>query len=58
MGSDGFRWRWEAYSLGPKVSADVLSKHLILPLISVTHMAFSSADPVSELASADLEKVR
>jgi len=57
MGSDQFRWRWETYSLGPKVSADVLSKQLILPLISVTHVAFSSADPVSELSSTDLEKL-
>ena len=28
-----------------------------MPLISVTHLAFSSADPVSELSEADLEKV-
>ncbi|OCH95479.1 hypothetical protein OBBRIDRAFT_788362 [Obba rivulosa] len=56
LGSDRFRWRWETYSLGPKVSADVLSKHLILPLISATHLAFGSADPVSELSAADLEK--
>ncbi|THH02766.1 hypothetical protein EW026_g122 [Hermanssonia centrifuga] len=38
------------------VSSDVLSKHLIMPLISATHLAFSSADPVSELSEADLEK--
>ncbi|EKM58210.1 uncharacterized protein PHACADRAFT_207044 [Phanerochaete carnosa HHB-10118-sp] len=56
LGSDDFKWRWETYYLGPRVSADVLSQHLIMPLISVTHLAFSSADPVSELSEADLEK--
>ncbi|KAJ3555697.1 hypothetical protein NM688_g2433 [Phlebia brevispora] len=56
LGSDDFKWRWETYSLGPKVAADTLSKHLIMPLISVTHLAFSSADPVSELSEADLAK--
>ncbi|EIN03738.1 hypothetical protein PUNSTDRAFT_128654 [Punctularia strigosozonata HHB-11173 SS5] len=50
-----FRWRWETYQLGPKSSADILSKHLIMPLISVTHLAFASADPVSELSEADLQ---
>lgn len=39
------------------MSADILSKQLILPLISVTHLAFSSADPVNEMSEADLEKV-
>lgn len=29
-----------------------------MPLVSLTHLAFSSADPVSELSEADLEKVR
>jgi hypothetical protein len=53
-----FKWRWEAVSLGHKFSTEILSKHLIIPLISVTHLAFSSADPVSELSEADLEKVR
>lgn len=77
LGSDEFKWRWETYSLGPKVhtsivltgsrladlsclvqvSADVLSKHLIMPLVSVTHLSFSSADPVSGISEGDLEKV-
>ncbi|PIL29787.1 hypothetical protein GSI_07993 [Ganoderma sinense ZZ0214-1] len=38
------------------MSADVLSKHLILPLISMSHLAFSSADPLSTTSEADLEK--
>lgn len=40
-----------------QVSADVLSQHLIMPLISVTHLAFSSSDPVSELSGSDLGEV-
>jgi hypothetical protein len=40
------------------MSAEILSKHLILPLIGVNHLAFSSADPVSELSENDLEKVK
>ncbi|KAI0696256.1 hypothetical protein BC835DRAFT_1343011 [Cytidiella melzeri] len=51
-----FKWRWETYSLGPKVSAEVISKHLIMPLISLTHMAFSSSEAVSAQTEADLEK--
>jgi len=33
----------------------VLSKHLILPLLSIAHLAFTSADSVSELSTSDLE---
>jgi len=55
LGSDDFKWRWETYTLGPKVSADVLSKQLIMPLISVSHLAFSSPDPVSELSDTNLQ---
>ena len=45
-------------SPNPQVSAEVISKHLIMPLISVTHLAFTSADAVSEISETDLEKVR
>ncbi|KAH8100090.1 hypothetical protein BXZ70DRAFT_205355 [Cristinia sonorae] len=55
LGSDEFKWRWETYTLGPKVSAGVLSQQLIMPLISVSHLAFSSSDPVSELSDANLQ---
>ncbi|KDQ57166.1 hypothetical protein JAAARDRAFT_178741 [Jaapia argillacea MUCL 33604] len=56
LDGETFKWRWETYREGPKTSADLLSKHLIMPLISVTHLAFSSADPVCELSEGDLEK--
>ncbi|KAI0649273.1 hypothetical protein C8Q79DRAFT_1065569 [Trametes meyenii] len=54
--NDTFRWRWETFGVGPRMSADILSKHLIMPLISATHLSFSSAEPVSSLSEADLEK--
>ncbi|EIW57322.1 uncharacterized protein TRAVEDRAFT_125022, partial [Trametes versicolor FP-101664 SS1] len=54
--NDTFRWRWETFSVGPTMSADILSKHLIMPLISAAHLAFFSADPVSSLSGADVEK--
>ncbi|KAH8109597.1 hypothetical protein DFH11DRAFT_928791 [Phellopilus nigrolimitatus] len=53
---DEFKWRWDTYLLGPKTAADVISKHLIMPLISIAHVSFYSADPVSELSEEDLEK--
>ena len=58
LSSDTFKWRWETYAVGPRLSAEILSQHLIMPLVSLTHLAFTSADPVSELSDADLEKVR
>lgn len=53
---DGFNWRWETFSIGPKQSADVLSKHLILPLLSTAYLAFISPDAISEISTNDLEK--
>ncbi|KAH9063874.1 hypothetical protein EDB87DRAFT_1673248 [Lactarius vividus] len=52
----GFNWRWETFSIGPKQSADVLSKHLILPLLSTAYLAFVSPDTISEISGNDLEK--
>ncbi|OJA14124.1 hypothetical protein AZE42_05031 [Rhizopogon vesiculosus] len=51
-----WKWRWEPTFLGPKVSAEILSKHLIMPLISVNHLAFSSSDVLGDLTPGDLEK--
>ncbi|KAF8523820.1 hypothetical protein JB92DRAFT_3257640, partial [Gautieria morchelliformis] len=54
--ASGCKWRWDSYLLGPKTSAKILSRHLIFPLLSVTHLAFSSADPVCELTLEDLQQ--
>ncbi|KAH9987328.1 hypothetical protein BJV74DRAFT_878371 [Russula compacta] len=54
---DSFKWRWETFSIGPKQSADVLSKHLMVPLLSTAYLAFMSPDAISEISGSDLEKV-
>jgi hypothetical protein len=54
---EAFKWRWEVVFVGHKASAEILSRHLIMPLVSLNHLAFASADPVSELSEDDLEKV-
>ncbi|KAF4596531.1 hypothetical protein EYR38_007918 [Pleurotus pulmonarius] len=54
---EAFKWRWETNFVGHKLSAEIISKHLVMPLISVNHLAFASADPVCELPEGDLEKV-
>jgi len=58
LGSDSFKWRWETYFLGYKNSAEVISRHLILPLISANYLAFSSADILADVSDAEVEKVR
>ena len=54
---EGFEWRWETFSIGPKQSAEVLSKHLMIPILSTAYLAFTSPDTISEISGADLEKV-
>ncbi|KAI6042979.1 hypothetical protein EDC04DRAFT_2563379, partial [Pisolithus marmoratus] len=56
LGSDTFKWRWDTIFVGHKTSADILSQHLIMPLITVNHLAFSTPNPVSDLNEDDLEK--
>lgn len=51
-----FKWRWEACFLGYKLSSDLISRHLILPLISFSHLALSSSEPVGEMSDIDVEK--
>ncbi|KAG2060825.1 hypothetical protein BDR06DRAFT_993108 [Suillus hirtellus] len=53
---NNWKWRWEPTFLGPRLSAEIISKHLIMPLISVNHLAFSSSDVLGDLAPGDLEK--
>ncbi|KAI0316559.1 hypothetical protein OF83DRAFT_1172770 [Amylostereum chailletii] len=56
LGGEAFKWRWETFLIGPKFSAEVLSRHLIQPLISTVHLAFTSSDPVCDMSEGDLEK--
>jgi hypothetical protein len=54
---EAFEWRWETFSIGPKQSAEVLSKHLMIPLLSTAYLAFISPDAISEISGSALEKV-
>ncbi|KAI0254954.1 hypothetical protein BJV78DRAFT_1120054 [Lactifluus subvellereus] len=53
---DTFKWRWETSFIGPKQSADVLSKHLIIPLLSTADLAFTMQNAISGISDYDLEK--
>ncbi|KAL4072583.1 hypothetical protein V8B97DRAFT_1870277, partial [Scleroderma yunnanense] len=56
MECDAFKWRWETIFVGHKISADILSTHLIMPLISVNHLVLTSPNVVGDLSADDLEK--
>ncbi|KAF7985750.1 hypothetical protein HWV62_2374 [Athelia sp. TMB] len=51
-----FKWKWQPNFLGYKASVELLSQHLIVPLISTNHLAFSSSEPISAMSDQDLEK--
>ncbi|CAA7267135.1 unnamed protein product [Cyclocybe aegerita] len=53
---EAFKWRWEICFLGHKWASEIISKHLIFPLISLNHLTFSSADVVGEIPDGDIEK--
>ncbi|KAI0768066.1 hypothetical protein BD413DRAFT_566465 [Trametes elegans] len=53
--TDTFRWRWETFIVGPRLSADILSMHLIMPMISSSHAAFYSHDSPFNLPEEILE---
>lgn len=54
---DDYTWQWHANSLGYRTSAELLSKHLILPLITFSDLAFASSEPLSQMPNDELEKV-
>nr|GAT60826.1 predicted protein [Mycena chlorophos] len=53
---EAFKWRWETCLQGGRFSTDIISKHLVLPLISLAHLAFTSTSAVGESTGSDLEK--
>lgn len=52
-----FKWTWETCYLGHKKSAEIISTHLVLPLISLSHVSFSAGGPAEQMSDSDLEKV-
>ncbi|KAJ3515489.1 hypothetical protein NLJ89_g1728 [Agrocybe chaxingu] len=53
---EAFKWRWEICFLGHKWASEIISKHLIFPLISLNHLTFSTAEVVGEIPDGDVEK--
>ncbi|KAE9407739.1 hypothetical protein BT96DRAFT_914406 [Gymnopus androsaceus JB14] len=51
-----FKWTWETCFLGHRYSSEIISKHLVLPLISFSHLSLSAGSPVGEMSDSDLEK--
>lgn len=57
MECEDCKWRWETNSVGYRISAEIISKQLVFPLITANHVAFASTEPVNEMSDIDLEKV-
>jgi len=54
---EDFIFRWETNIAGHRLSAEVISTQLIIPLMSTAHLAFSSPDSVGEMSESNLETV-
>ncbi|KAJ3565774.1 hypothetical protein NP233_g7426 [Leucocoprinus birnbaumii] len=54
--STSFSWRWETCFVGHKLSAETISRQLVLPLISTNHLMFTSAEPIQVMSDTDVEK--
>ncbi|KAF9649857.1 hypothetical protein BDM02DRAFT_3113105 [Thelephora ganbajun] len=52
---EDFVFRWETNWAGPRISAEVISRQIIMPLMSTAHLAFSSPNSVGEISESDLE---
>jgi len=53
---ESFKWRWETCFSGYRCSSEIISKHLIFPLISMNHLTFSLAEAVGEMPDVEIEK--
>ena len=54
---EDFVFRWETNTAGYRISAEIISRQIIMPLMSTAHLAFSSPTPVGEMSGSDLEMV-
>lgn len=57
VGCEDYTWQWHANALGYRLSSELLSKHLILPLISFSHVAFTAPQPLQQMPADELEKL-
>lgn len=56
--AESFSWVSETTFVGYRLSAELLSQQLIMPMISTSHFAFGSQEVIAEMTDDDLEKVR
>ncbi|KAI4523500.1 hypothetical protein K525DRAFT_236780 [Schizophyllum commune Loenen D] len=54
--AESFSWVWETTFVGYRLSAELLSQQLIMPMISISHFAFGSQEVIAEMTDDDLEK--
>ena len=54
---EDFAFRWETNCAGPRISAEVISRQIIKPLMSTAYLAFSTPSSVGEMSESDLEIV-
>ena len=43
--------------MGPRISAEVISRQIIMPLMSTAQLAFNTPNSVGEMSAPDLEIV-
>ena len=56
--AESFSWVWQTTFVGYRMSAELLSQHLILPMISVVHFTLGGQESIVDMPDDDLEKVR
>ncbi|EKM78712.1 hypothetical protein AGABI1DRAFT_121142 [Agaricus bisporus var. burnettii JB137-S8] len=52
---DSFRWKWETCFVGHKLSSEIISKQLILPLIDTNYLLYSSTESVKDMTNIEVE---
>lgn len=55
--SEDDSWKWETMAASANMAAEILSKHLIIPLITLSDCALKSSSPVSDMSDAAWTKV-
>jgi hypothetical protein len=50
-------WRWDTFALRSSHAADILSKHLFLPMVTLTSVAVGVSEAPRDMLGSDVEKV-
>ncbi|KAG8988029.1 hypothetical protein FRB93_004312 [Tulasnella sp. JGI-2019a] len=54
--TDDFTWRWDAMSLPSRMASQILSTHLVMPLLSFTALAASVDEPLRNMSTYSLTR--